>query len=486
MKKTIFATLCALAACFSLQAANINYTPGDVKATNVNAGRNDNTMFVSMNLDASALKLKSNQEVIITPLLTDGSHELRLEPITVAGRNRWYFHKRNNDALVPNTTLFRNGDKSASIPYQANFKFEPWMDMSKLCFDLDFQGCCDAPYGEINGQPIANIDVRPTVFEAEFVYETPKTEGVKIRKESGSAFIDFVVNKTIINADYRNNARELAKIAETIDKVRNDKDVTITDLSIKGYASPEGPYKNNERLAKGRTEALMTYVRNLYNFPGSVKFHTSYEAEDWNGLRKYVEESNINNRQGILDLINSSLAPDEKDQRIKKDFPTEYAFLLANVYPALRHSDYEVKYTVRNYTTPQEILKVFRESPGKLSLNELFLAGNSLQPGSDEYNEVFETAVRLYPSDPVANLNAANAAMIRKDYKNAAKYLDKAGNTPNANYGKGILKAIQGDYEGARAILSALDMPKARTAVAQIEKIISDPVAKITMLGGNK
>lgn len=482
MKKTIFAALCALAACLSLQAANLKYTPGDVKASDVKAGRNDNTMFVSMNLDASALKLKSNQEVIITPILTDGTHKLLLQPVTVAGRNRWYFHKRNHDELVANATLFRNGDKAASIPYQANFKFEPWMNMSKLCFNLDFQGCCDAPYGEINDQPIANIDTRPTVFEAEFIYETPKTEGVKIRKESGSAFIDFVVNKTIINADYRNNPRELAKIAETIDKVRNDKDVTITDIAIKGYASPEGSLKNNERLAKGRTEALMTYVRNLYNFPPSVKFHTAFEAEDWDGLRKYVEQSNINNRQGILDLINSNLPLDEKDQRIKKDFPTEYAFLLANVYPALRHSDYEVKYTVRNYTTPEEILKVFRESPGKLSLNELFVAGNSLTPGSDEYNEVFETAVRLYPSDPTANLNAANAAMIRKDYRNAAKYLEKAGDTSNAKYGKGVLKAIQGDYEGARAILSALDMPKARNAVAQLEKILTDPVAKITML----
>ena len=56
--------------------------------------------------------------------------------------------------------------------------------------------------------------------------------------------------------------------------------MTITSLSIKGYASPEGPYANNERLAKGRTEALVDYVRNLYSFPAGLAT-TSWEAEDW-------------------------------------------------------------------------------------------------------------------------------------------------------------------------------------------------------------
>ena len=61
----------------------------------------------------------------------------------------------------------------------------------------------------------------------------------------------------------------MAKIRQTIDVVRNDADTRITALSIKGYASPEGSYSNNVRLAKGRTETLKNYVQSLYAFePG--------------------------------------------------------------------------------------------------------------------------------------------------------------------------------------------------------------------------
>ena len=45
---------------------------------------------------------------------------------------------------------------------------------------------------------------------------------------------------------------------------------------------------------------------------------------------------------------------------------------------------------------------MFRTKPKQLSLNELFLLGNSYEQGSDAYNEVFETAVRMFPTDETA------------------------------------------------------------------------------------
>lgn len=89
--------------------------------------------------------------------------------------------------------------------------------------------------------------------------------------------------------------------------------------------------------------------------------------------------------------------------------------LLADVYPALRHSDYAIDYTIRSFTTPEEIIEVMRTAPQKLSLQELYVAALSQEPGSDLYNEAFEIAVRMYPDDPTANLNAANSAMQRRD-----------------------------------------------------------------------
>lgn len=101
----------------------------------------------------------------------------------------------------------------------------------------------------------------------DLAYITPAAETVKSRDLQGRAYIDFPVNVTEIRADYRGNAVELAKIRATIDSVRQDKDITLTSLSIKGFASPEGSYAANERLARGRTLSLKSHVEKLYAFP---------------------------------------------------------------------------------------------------------------------------------------------------------------------------------------------------------------------------
>ena len=119
---------------------------------------------------------------------------------------------------------------------------------------------------------------------------------------SGSAYIDFLVNRTDINEHYRDNYVELQKIRNTIDVVRNDSDTYIISVFIKGFASPEGSYANNSRLAKERTQTLKEYVRKLYEFPDSL-MSTAYEPEDWEGLRRYVETSGLPHKTGVMEVI---------------------------------------------------------------------------------------------------------------------------------------------------------------------------------------
>ena len=197
-----------------------------------------------------------------------------------------------------------------------------------------------------------------------------------------------------IRDSYMTNPAELRKITGTIDSVRGDKDITITSIFIKGFASPEGPYDNNVRLAKGRTATLKQYVENLYHFaPGFIR--TDFLPEDWPGLKKYVEGSSLANRAAILAIIDSPLEPDAKDAKLKATYPADYDFLLRTVYPSLRHSDYVINYNVRKYTSLEEILAVLRTAPQKLSPEEFYRAAQSMEEGSEEYNEVFETAVRM-------------------------------------------------------------------------------------------
>ena len=56
----------------------------------------------------------------------------------------------------------------------------------------------------------------------------------------------------------------------------------------------------------------------------------------------------------------------------------------------------------------------------------------------------------MYPTDETANLNAANCAIMRGDYKEAASYLAKAGDTAQAIYARGVLAAKTGEYARAK------------------------------------
>lgn len=465
--------------CGAFFAAATPKVPTDaVEMRDIDVVHTDDNLFVKMTLDLTPYKkLESNREVILTPMIVAGEDSLALPSLMVAGHARYYLWLRQNEKKYPADALYR-ASSASTVNYTADVKFEPWMEYSSLIIDARSRGCCGTPQG-LAEIPVTHIDLRPQqppVFTPQFVFIVPQAELVKNRELRGSAYIDFPVNRTELYPDYRRNPQELAKIRATIDTVRNDKDVELKAMTFKGYASPEGPYDNNVRLAKGRTETLKQYVMNLYNFPASI-ISTSYEPEDWEGLRRFVESSGLAHRDQILEIIDSDLAPDPKNWAIKSRYPEEYAFLLKEVYPGLRHSDYTVEYTVRNYTDVEEIKAILATKPSNLSLNEMFVAAASMEPGTPEYNHAFEVAALLFPESEVANLNAANIALKDGNLDKAANLLSKAGESPEAIYANGILKALQGDYDAAReyfvraARLKISDAPEAIRQLDEIQKI---------------
>lgn len=442
---------------------------GNVTVSDLAVSRSEDKLFVSMDIDVSALSVKSNREVILTPRLSGEGNELNLPSVMIAGRNRYYHHLRNG--LCTDDVMLYQKNKVSVVKYRTVVPYADWMKRAMLSTGNETCGCC----GEalvVGNEPLLVLQLEPKEFVPAYVYIRPEAEP-KINVLEGSAYIDFPVNRTEIHEDYRRNPTELQKILNTIDAVKNDVDTRIISVSIKGYASPESPYSNNERLAMGRTKTLKEYVRKQYDFADSL-FITDYEPEDWAGLERYVENSYLENKAGILALIRSNLEPDAKERSIKTAFPKDYAFLLKEVYPGLRHSDYAVKYEVRTYTDINEIKRLIKTQPQKLSLNEMYLAAQDMKLGSEEYNETFEVAVRMFPDDEVANLNAANAAMDRGDMKNAEYYLKKAGNSPQAVYGRGTYAALKKEFDMAEKMFTEAahrGLADAEEMLKQIEEI---------------
>lgn len=420
--------------------------------SDVGVERSESNLIVSMTVHPSVFHKKANREVWLRPVIVSGSDSLWLRPVVVSGRTRYYQHRRADGHKV-DYVILHSGDKK-NYSYKENVAYLPWMEKGKLELVSKVDGCCGDALADAARSGLDNFDFREKVVEPQFAaYVKPTGEITKTREVNGEAYIDFPVNQTVIYPDYRRNPQELAEIRRTIDEIRNDKDVTITSLTIKGYASPEGSYANNERLAKGRTEALIKYVRDLYSFPNSV-MHSAWEAEDWEGLAKRLKASDVVDKDAILAVVtDNSLSPDARDAALKKKFPTQYAWMLAEIYPALRHSDYFVDYVVRNYTDPAEIAQVLKTSPQKLSQEEIFIYAQSLDKESPEFREAMEVAVRMFPDNPVANLNAATTAVDHGEYDLARTYLKKAGDSPEAVYTAGVLEAKTGNYAEAKKLL---------------------------------
>jgi len=432
--------------------------------------RNGRYMAVDMTIDLSGLDVSSNRAVLLTPRLVNGQDSIDLPSVGIYGRRRYYFYVRNGGSMLTgrNETSFKASDKPGSIPYNKVLPYQEWMNGATLSLHRSDYGCCNTLLARQSG-PLGDYAEAVTFFP-ELVYVRPNAERVKSRSLEGSAYIDFPVDQTTIYPDYRRNTAELGKIQATIDSVRNDRDVTITQVWLKGYASPESPYAHNEQLAIGRTEALKKYIRQLYHFDNSV-IATDHEPEDWAGLRRYVAQSAIDNKDEILAIIDSDREPDAKEWKIKSAYPDQYRFLLQNCYPALRHTDYRIAYTIRGYSDADEIERILNTQPQKLSLNEFYLVAQKYEPGTDKFTEVFETAVRMYPADETANLNAANAAMRRGDNAGAERYLAKAGNSPEAIYARGALAIRMEDYDTARRYLNEAKSLGVRQAAETLDEL---------------
>ncbi len=472
MKRTIFilATLFGITGMSEAVAQTTTDIIPGVSVENFNMNRNGKYLTVTMDIDLSELDVNSNRAALLTPRLVNGADSLDLPSIGIYGHRRYYYYIRNGISTISGESekSFKASNKPEQLEYDNHIHYEKWMDGATLKFHRSDWGCCQEILAECEGV----LGRHREVFFPELVFVQPKAEVMKSRSLSGSAYIDFPVDQTVIYPDYRRNTVELGKIQATIDSVRDDKDITITSVWLKGFASPESPYKHNTDLAIGRTAALKKHIGQLYHFADNI-IQTDYEPEDWEGLRRFVEQSNIDHRTEILAMIDSDMEPDAKEAKIKRTYPQEYRFMLQNFYPALRHTDYRIDYNIRKFNEEEEIMRIMAEQPQKLSLNEFYLVAGKYEPGTEEFTDIFETAVRMFPSDEIANLNAANAAIRRDDFSVARKYLDKAGDSAEAVYARGALAVREGDLETARRYLNKakeMGLEKAGRTLNELEE----------------
>ena len=438
---------------------------------NVEMKHHSDVMNISFTLDFSDVNLGKNQQIIYTPILQsrNGLHQITLDKIVLNGRNVDLREQRlrKNETGINQTVVRKNGTVQ-TISFTGFVVYEKWMKNCKLTLSEDLCGC-----GEVTSQNTTEIfTITPPQRAPEQIraFVEPEIENPKIRHAKGSAYVDYVVNRTEINPNYRDNKAEINKILSTIDLVRKDKNVEITDIEIHGFASPEGNYEHNKFLAETRAKSLTDYVKGLTTISPSV-FHVASTPEDWGRLISYIKDSDLADKEGILEIAtDDNLSPDEKEKLIKSNFNESYNYMLKTWYPSLRRSDYSIGYRVRPFS-PEEALEIIRVSPKDVSVYEMFCAAQTLGVGTKEYNDIIKLAVKTYPNDPVANYNAAAVAVNEEDYQNALKYLSKVKETPLTQNMRGVIYLNNNEFEKAEQCFRTAAESGLEVALENLKKL---------------
>ncbi len=422
-----------------------------------NMQRVQDELVVSFELSISR-ELLPNESVVLEPIVQDSLDRMVILPKIYINSRRQHvmFERGFYDAADLSNGLQRKNGTQQSFRYLEAVPYSNWMDSALLIVNEESCGC---------GLPIASniaftADVTiPFSLPSELpmlTYIMPEETDLKLRVDIGSAFILFPVNDTVVNPSFSNNQKELDKIINSIDIIKQDSNRMVTHVYIHGYASPEGPYSVNEKLSRGRTNSIKEYVDDIYNFSHSI-FTLQYTAEDWVGFEALLEGSSYKYRHEIFNIINSDLSPDQKERRIRSRYPQFFRMLLDDWFIMLRHTDYAIEYEVCFFNTIEQIEQIYNSRPKDLSLNELFQLAKSYSNGSECQNDVFIKSVVLYPNDPIANLNAACVALRRRDVISAKRYLDLSPQCGERDLAMGVYYILTEKYNEAISYLNKAD-----------------------------
>ncbi|MCX4282677.1 hypothetical protein [uncultured Alistipes sp.] len=308
----------------------------------------------------------------------------------------------------------------------------------------------------------------------------------------------YAINSSVVTKKNERKA-DLGNFKDNVDKnLHNDR--ATQNIAIKGYASPDGPEKFNDKLSKARSESGKKVVAKLLKNSG-LEIDAAAYGEDWAGFKELVEKSDIKDKNLILQVLSLYNSPAQRESEIK-NMTSVFNELKSDILPELRRSQI-VNSTDIQGKTDAEIMAAYRNGDD-LTVEEYLYAAETLANGANEQVSILATAAkkyndaRVYNNLGVAQTKAGQKVSALKSFEKAAsldssKELNKNlllsnlanGRTAEAKKyaqsadaeSKAALAAAQGDYktaanslEGYNAAVASVmnnDLAAAKKAIAK-------------------
>lgn len=274
----------------------------------------------------------------------------------------------------------------------------------------------------------------------------------RIIAQKQEANIKFLINQANLRTSETGSIsiQDLVKILKEIND--NNETRALQNIEVSAYASPDGKYDFNEKLAEQRQDVSDKFLKGQLKKIGmDADIDTKYTAEDWDGFQQLISQSNLQDKEVILRVLSMYQDPEEREQQIR-NMSSVYTEIADGILPELRRARLLVNYEVIGRSDAQ-ILAQFAMDPSKLSVEELLYGANRLLTLPDQKAAWYSKTQELYPSDYRAFNNYAQLAIMRGDAMMADTYLNKAAainaNAPEVNANKAILAMKTGDIATA-------------------------------------
>lgn len=419
-----------------------------------------------------------NAEVTVTPYLVFNGTEVASQPYRFQGEK-----VRGNNPVVS----FENG---GTITIPVGYAYQPAMEKSEL--ELAFtvnQGSkqyvlprvkvADGVIATAALATAATVDpaVAPDAFQ-------------RVIDEKYSADIMFLINMANIRAgELKTSAME--ELNKEILSTSDDPNRELKEININSYASPDGSYDFNYRLAEQREINTVDYVKDQLKKDKITEFGEltkHFTAEDWDGFKELVSKSDIQDKDLILSVL-SMYKDDEQREREIRNLSNVFEQLADQILPKLRYSRITASIAVIG-KSDAEIQECYKKDPKSLTLDEILYCA-TLTDNNDQRMQIYDTAARIYPKDfrPWNNLGVTQ--YIAGDYDAAKANFQKAlslkSNSADAKMNLGLISVLDNNFNKANEYFgSAAGAEGLNDALGVYYLKMGDNAAAVRAFGSSK
>lgn len=271
---------------------------------------------------------------------------------------------------------------------------------------------------------------------------------------SDKATTYFKINLAYLNWRLPLNVDHNAK--EDVEELKQfiDNGWKIKNIEINAWASPEGEESFNSGLSERRAEKGMDVLEDLFeDLDMSMKDFTvdkHAKGEDWNGFMDAVENSDIEDKNIILNVVRSQPDLAKREQEIK-NMSLIYEEVEENILPPLRRTEIQVN-SYEPKKTDQEMADLAMNDAEQLDKAELLYSA-TLYDDLDKKLAIYKKANELFPGCAKAYNNTGYIHTLKGDYDKAKESYKKAESIAPTHGGVlnnlGVIAGIEGDYDKA-------------------------------------